>query len=281
MSIGYELKITPLQTLSFYNAVANGGDLVKPIIVQQISRGNTIERKYKTETLKRNIASNKTIKQLQELLQGVVDNGTAGNIATETYAIAGKTGTAQKLENGRYTQKYYTSFVGYFPANQPKYSAIVVIDSPKGFNAYGGDVCAPVFKEIADKIYAQDMNLQLKENQKNRVQKVNNGEFPYIRAGKAEELQMICNSMGISNHYAGNETWVQSSISNKSIEWVSNAVDKPVVPDVTGMTLRDALYILENKGLRVEFSGSGRVSSQSLSKGTTYKNDQIIKLSLS
>ena len=281
MSIGYELKITPLQTLSFYNAVANGGDLVKPMIVQQISKGNTIERKYKTETLKRNIASNKTIKQLQELLQGVVDNGTARNIATETYAIAGKTGTAQKLENGRYIQKYYTSFVGYFPANQPKYSAIVVIDSPKGFNAYGGDVCAPVFKEIANKIYAQDMNLQLKKNQKNRVQKVNNGEFPYIRAGKAEELQMICNSMGISNHYAGNETWVQSSISNKSIEWVSNAVDKPVVPDVTGMTLRDALYILENKGLRVEFSGSGRVSSQSLSKGTTYKNDQIIKLSLS
>jgi cell division protein FtsI (penicillin-binding protein 3) len=281
MSIGYELKITPLQTLTFYNAVANGGDLVKPMIVQQISRGNTVERKFKTETLKRNIASNKTINQLQELLKGVVDNGTARNISTETYAIAGKTGTAQKLENGRYTQKYYTSFVGYFPANQPKYSAIVVIDSPKGFNAYGGDVCAPVFKEIADKIYAQDMNIQLKENQKNNVQKVNNGEFPYIRAGKAEELQLICNSMGISNHYAGNETWVQSSISNKSIEWVSNTVDKPVVPDVMGMTLRDAIYILENKGLRVEFSGTGRVSSQSLPKGTTYQNDQIIKLSLS
>jgi cell division protein FtsI (penicillin-binding protein 3) len=280
MSIGYELKMTPLQTLSFYNAVANGGDLIKPMLVQQISRGNTIGRKFRTETLKRSIASNKTIKQLQELLRGVVDNGTAGNIASKTYAIAGKTGTAQKLENGRYTQKYYTSFVGYFPANQPKYSAIVIIDSPKGFNAYGGDVCAPVFKEIADKIYAQDTNLQLKEKQKNTVQKVNNREFPYIKAGKADELQMICNSMGISNHYAGSETWVRSSISNKSIEWVSNAVGKSLVPDVTGMTLRDAIYILENKGLRVEFSGSGRVSSQSLSKGTPYKKDQIIKLSL-
>ncbi|WP_146948589.1 penicillin-binding protein [Cyclobacterium qasimii] len=279
MSIGYELKITPLQTLAFYNAIANGGDMVRPMIVKQISRGNTIEKEFKTETLSRNIASKKTIKLLQELLQGVVDRGTARNIATDTYSIAGKTGTAQKLINGRYTQKYYTSFAGYFPADQPKYSAIVVIDSPKGYNAYGGDISAPVFKEIADKIYAQDMNIQ--EMDKNDFQRVNNDEFPYIRAGKAEELQMICNSMGISNHYAGNNTWVQSSISNKSIQWVSNAVEKPVVPDVIGMTLRDALYILENKGLRVQFSGTGRVSTQSLTKGTAYKSDQIIKLSLS
>ena len=281
MSIGYELKITPLQTLAFYNAIANGGDMVRPMIVKQISRGNTIEKQFKTETLSRNIASKKTIKLLQELLQGVVDNGTARNIATDTYSIAGKTGTAQKLINGRYTQKYYTSFAGFFPADQPKYSAIVVIDSPKGYNAYGGDISAPVFKEIADKIYAQDMNIQQKEMDNNEFQRVNNDEFPYIRAGKAEELQMICNSMGISNHYAGNNTWVQSSISNKSIQWVSNAVEKPVVPDVIGMTLKDAIYILENKGLRVQFSGTGRVSTQSLSKGTAYKSDQIIKLSLS
>ena len=125
------------------------------------------------------------------------------------------------------------------------------------------------------------MSIQRKETEKSEFQRVNNDEFPYIRAGKAEELQMICNSMGISNHYAGNETWVQSRVSNKSIQWVGNAVEKPVVPDVTGMTLRDAIYILENKGFRVEFSGSGRVSSQSLSKGTSYKNEQIIKLSLS
>ncbi|WP_048642344.1 penicillin-binding protein [Cyclobacterium amurskyense] len=281
MSIGYELKITPLQTLAFYNAIANGGTMVKPMIVQQISRGNTIEERFKTEILVKNIASTKTIRQLQDLLQGVVEKGTARNISTDTYAIAGKTGTAQKLINGKYTQKYYTSFAGYFPADQPKYSAIVVIDSPNGFNAYGGDISAPVFKEIADKIYAQDMSIQRKETEKSEFQRVNNDEFPYIRAGKAEELQMICNSMGISNHYAGNETWVQSRVSNKSIQWVGNAVEKPVVPDVTGMTLRDAIYILENKGFRVEFSGSGRVSSQSLSKGTSYKNEQIIKLSLS
>ncbi|NHE58031.1 penicillin-binding protein [Cyclobacterium plantarum] len=281
MSIGYELKITPLQTLAFYNAIANGGDLVKPLIVKEISRGNAIEKKYRPETIKSNIASEKTILQLQSLLKGVVDRGTARNIKNETYSIAGKTGTAQKLENGRYTQKYFTSFAGFFPADKPKYSAIIVIDSPKGFNAYGGDISAPVFREIADKIYAQDMDLQDSKGSTKEQPKVDLETFPYIRAGNVEELRMICNSMGISNHYAGDETWVQSTVSNKSIHWVGNEVEAPLVPDVTGMTLRDAIYILENKGLRVEFSGKGRVASQSLHKGSSFRKDQIIKLKLS
>ncbi|MFO7823512.1 MAG: penicillin-binding protein [Cyclobacterium sp.] len=280
MSIGYELKVTPLQTLAFYNAIANGGKLVKPIIVKEISRGNVVEKRFQPETIKRKIASEKTINQLQRLLKGVVDRGTARNIKNETYSIAGKTGTAQKLENGRYTQKYFTSFAGYFPADQPKYSAIIVIDSPKGFNAYGGDISAPVFREIADKIYAQDMAVQ--ENERaNKQPEVDLETFPYIRAGNVEELRMICNSMGISNHYSGNETWVQSTVSNKAIHWVSNAVEAPTVPDVTGMTLRDAIYILENKGLRVQYSGRGRVASQSLSKGSAFRKDQVIKLTLS
>ncbi len=281
MSIGYELKVTPLQTLAFYNAIANGGKLVKPIIVKEISRGNVVEKRFQPETIKRKIASEKTINQLQRLLKGVVDRGTARNIKNETYSIAGKTGTAQKLENGRYTQKYFTSFAGYFPADQPKYSAIIVIDSPKGFNAYGGDISAPVFREIADKIYAQDMAVQENQRTDNKQPEVDLETFPYIRAGNVEELRMICNSMGISNHYSGNETWVQSTVSNKAIHWVSNAVEAPTVPDVTGMTLRDAIYILENKGLRVQYSGRGRVASQSLSKGSAFRKDQVIKLTLS
>jgi len=281
MSIGYELKVTPLQTLAFYNAIANGGKLVKPIIVKEISRGNAVEKRFQPETIKRKIASEKTINQLQSLLKGVVDKGTARNIKNETYSIAGKTGTAQKLENGRYTQKYFTSFAGYFPSDQPKYSAIIVIDSPKGFNAYGGDISAPVFREIADKIYAQDMAVQENQRADNKQPEVDLETFPYIRAGNVEELRMICNSMGISNHYSGNETWVQSTVSNKAIHWVSNAVEAPTVPDVTGMTLRDAIYILENKGLRVQYSGRGRVASQSLSKGSAFRKDQVIKLILS
>lgn len=282
MSIGYELKITPLQTLMLYNAVANNGKMVKPMIVQSISRGNAIKEKFETEIIRNQIASDKTIKALRSLLEGVVEDGTASNIKNADYQIAGKTGTAQKLINGRYTRNYYTSFAGYFPADDPKYSAIIVIDSPKGFNAYGGDVSAPVFKDIADKIHAQDLELNERKERKElaKVNVLTQGGFPYIQAGMAEELQMICNAFGLSNHYNGEERWVKSSVVNRSINWKSNKTDAQNVPDVRGMTLRDALYILENKGLRVQYTGRGRVRSQSMRAGSLLPKNGIIKVIL-
>nr|WP_255737700.1 penicillin-binding protein [Cognataquiflexum nitidum] len=281
MSIGYEAKLTPLHTLMLYNAVANDGKMVKPMIVKAVARGNQIEEKYETEVVRRSIASSKTIGQLKILLEGVVENGTAKNVYTQEYKIAGKTGTAQKLIGGRYTQRYYTSFAGYFPADNPKYSAIVVIDSPKGFAAYGGDVSAPVFKEIADKIYAQDLELNEKRNDKTYLAS-NSGTFPLIQAGKIDELQMICNKFGISNHISGEteEEWVKSTPVNKAVIWKANKVDSPTVPDVTGMSLRDALYVLENKGIRVVYQGKGRVRGQSINPGTPVNNAYVINLVL-
>jgi cell division protein FtsI (penicillin-binding protein 3) len=280
MSIGYESKLTPLHTLTLYNAVANNGKMVKPMIVQAIAKGNAVEKKYQTEVIKKSIASDKTIKALQELLEGVVKNGTAKNIYTPEYRIAGKTGTAQKLIDGRYTQRYYTSFAGYFPADKPKYSAIVVIDSPKGFNAYGGDVSAPVFKEIADKIFAQDLKLNKKTSPTTYMAQGGN-EFPFIQAGKVDELQLICNKFGISNHYNGQgENWVKSVPQVKSIQWKSNPTESPTVPDVSGLPLRDALYVLENKGLRVVYQGKGRVKNQSISPGTPVQQNYVINLVL-
>ncbi|WP_291779224.1 penicillin-binding protein [Cecembia sp.] len=280
MSIGYEAKLTPMHTLMLYNAVANNGKVVKPMLVQAIARGNTIEKRYQTEIIRKAIASEKTIKNLQELLEGVVENGTARNIYTDEYRIAGKTGTAQKLVDGRYTQRYYTSFAGYFPADKPKYSAIVVIDSPKGFNAYGGDVSAPVFKEIADKIYAQDLKINRKTADENYIAQAGN-ELPYIQAGKVDELQMICNLFGISNHFDGQgEGWVKSVAQSKSIQWKSTPTEAPTVPDVSGLPLRDALYVLENKGLRVVYQGRGRVRNQSISPGTPVQQNNVINLIL-
>lgn len=280
MSIGYEAKLTPLHTLMLYNAVANNGKMVKPMIVQAIAKGNNIEKRFQTEVLRKSIASDKTIKQLQELLEGVVKNGTARNIYSEEYKIAGKTGTAQKLVDGRYTQRYYTSFAGYFPADKPKYSAIIVIDSPKGFNAYGGDVSAPVFKEIADKIYAQDLKINSK-TAPNTFQAQSGNEFPYIQAGKVDELQLICNLFGISNHFDGQgEGWVKSVPQVKSIQWKATPTEAPTVPDVSGLPLRDALYVLENKGLRVVYQGKGRVKDQSISPGTPIQQNNIINLIL-
>ncbi len=279
MSIGYELKVTPLQTLTFYNAIANDGKMVKPLIVKQITKGNQVEQSFETEVLNKQIASKKTIKNLKSLLEGVVENGTARNIRNNDFRIAGKTGTAQKLVDGRYTQTYYTSFVGYFPADNPRYSAIIVIDSPKGFQAYGGDISAPVFKEIADKIHAQDLKLNLdKTLVSNKTPYA--GDLPFIQAGLTEDVQMLCNKFGISNHYQEQEKWVRSRVTNKSIQWVTNSVNEKQVPNVSGMALRDALYILENNGLRVMFSGKGRVKSQSLPTGTTILPNSTIKIIL-
>lgn len=280
MSIGYETKLTPLQTLTLYNAVANNGKMVKPMIVQAIARGNQVEKQYQTEVIRKTIASEKTILQLQELLEGVVKNGTAKNVYNEQYRIAGKTGTAQKLEDGRYTKKYYTSFVGYFPADNPKYSAIVVIDSPKGFNAFGGDISAPVFKEIADKIHAQDLNMNRKYPADIYLAQ-QESDFPFIQAGKFDELQLICNRFGISNHGNGvNDGYVKSRAMDKSIQFQANQVEAPVMPDVSGLALRDALYVLENKGLRVIYQGKGRVKNQSISPGSPIQQNNVINLIL-
>jgi cell division protein FtsI (penicillin-binding protein 3) len=282
MSIGYEAKLTPLHTLMFYNAVANNGKMVKPMIVEAVAKGSDIKQRFETEIIKKSIASDKTVRQLRQLLEGVVENGTARNIYNQDYKIAGKTGTAQKLIDGRYTQRYYTSFAGYFPADNPKYSAIVVIDSPNGFQAYGGDVSAPVFKEIADKIYAQDIELNRRLPVQVLRASVSEKNLPMVQAGKGDELQMICNRFGISNHFTSptEASWVKSVALNKSIQWKPTPTEAPTVPDVSGMALRDALYVLENKGLRVVYQGKGRVKNQSISPGSPLQVNNIINLVL-
>lgn len=260
MSVGYELTMTPLQTLTFYNAIANGGVMIRPLIVKSINKAGAVRQEYKPVVLNRNICSDKTLEKVKYLLETVVKEGTASNIRHSHYPIAGKTGTSQKVINGRYTKQYYTSFAGYFPSDNPKYSCIVVIDNPKGYRQYGSDVAAPVFKEIADKIYAQDLELH---DPYPREQYVDESIFPVIRAGYKEDLQIICNELGVSNHSQTDDTWVRTRTVANSVHWKSNQIRDGLVPDVTGMTLRDAIYLLENIGLAVDFNGTGRVISQS------------------
>ncbi|EAZ81366.2 penicillin-binding protein [Algoriphagus machipongonensis] len=281
ISIGYEIKLNPIHTLSLYNAVANGGTMVKPMIVKSIVRGNTIEKLYETEVIRQQIASDKTIKQLQELLEGVVDRGTARNIVDADYKIAGKTGTAQKLVDGKYTRKYYTSFAGYFPADRPKYSMIVVIDNPKGFAAYGGDVSAPVFKEIADRIYALDLELNPHNQKEIFIAEDNvNPKYPFTRAGRGEELNEIFEELGVKANPANAEQWVRTVSNAEPVQWENNDMDAPSVPDVSGLPLRDALFILENKGLNVNYSGKGVVRKQSINPGSKLVPNATINLVL-
>jgi cell division protein FtsI (penicillin-binding protein 3) len=273
MAYGYGFEFTPLHTLALYNAVANDGMMIKPVFVKAIKRADEEEETFNTEVLNSKICSGKTLDKLKLLLEGVVEKGTAKNIKGTHYRIAGKTGTAQILEKGRYTHKYITSFAGYFPAHAPRYSAIVLIKNPRGWYQYGSSVAAPVFKEIADNIYARDINLHLPMEQR----KFAKNEFlPVIRAGHQEELTMLCNELGISTHTLTEEEWVRSSRSGTGVNWKRNISGKDIVPDVMGMTFRDAIYLLEKSGLKVFYEGRGRVVQQSLDPGgRVFKGNRI------
>src|SRR5688572_12432198 len=221
MAYGYGFEITPLHTLAMYNAIANDGEMIKPIFVKSVKRADEEEDTFTTQVINKKICSTKTLDKLKLLLEGVVENGTATNIKGTHYRIAGKTGTAKILENGRYTTKYMTSFVGYFPAHEPKYSAIVMIKNPRGWYQYGSSVAAPVFKEIADNIYARDIELH-QAMSKERLNE--DGAFPVIRAGNQQELTMLCNDMGISNHTQTEEEWVRASKTGNAVNWKKNVV---------------------------------------------------------
>jgi cell division protein FtsI (penicillin-binding protein 3) len=278
MSIGYELKLSPLHTLTFYNAIANEGKMIQPIIVKQVLKADRTIEEYESKILNKKVCSDKTLKKVYEMMEAVVEEGTAKNIKTSEYKISGKTGTAQIFKNGAYTKKYYTSFCGFFPSTKPKYSCIVVISDPKGFNQMGSDVSAPVFKEISDKIYAQDpiMHKQLPITDQPKL-----FDFPTVKSGYTQDLTYLCNELGVSNH-AVNESsdWVTADLSNNSITWREKKVIQNLVPDVTGLTIKDALYLLENKNLNVNYLGAGKVYSQSIPPGRkiVYGNTIFLRL---
>ena len=278
MAYGYGFEMSPLHTLALYNAVANDGKMIKPMFVTAITQGDKVIKEFETETLVSKICSDKTLTQLKSLLESVVENGTAKNLKNPYHKIAGKTGTSQILKDGHYEKRYITSFVGYFPAYAPKYSAIVLIKNPKGIYQYGNSVAGPVFKDIADNIYARDLNLHAPMDEKRLNEP---GVFPTLRAGRQDEITMISNELSVSNHSSTEEEWVKATKSASAIVWKKNSIIKDLVPDVTGMTFRDAIYLLEKSGLRVYYEGKGRVNEQSLSPGTRFSKGSRIYLKLS
>jgi len=274
ISIGYEIKLSPLHLLAFYNAIANDGKMVKPMIVKRIMKSHKLLEEYEPELISEKICSDKTLKVIQSLLEGVVQRGTAREIRTDRFKIAGKTGTTQKIRNGKYTKRYYTSFAGYFPADDPKYSCIVVIDDPKGNAQYGGEVCAPIFAEIADKMYVKGIHKSLPDTL------IDDGVFPMIQAGNYEDLEKLCDEFGLKQLELNTSMWVRSELAGDTIQWWDNRMAEGTVPDVRGMTLRDALYVLENQGLKVRARGKGRVQKQSLRPGQSIRKGGVIYISL-
>lgn len=246
ISYGYNLKLTPLQTLAFYNAIANNGELVKPRFVKEIkSRDKSIEV-FDKEVIDESICSRETIDKIKVILENVVKRGTGKSMYSENFSMAGKTGTA-RIEYGNYEEwlknKFYSSsFTGYFPAKNPKYSCIVVISKPKVDKGYyGADVSGPVFKDIAQKIYTSNHIFHPIENEEPSFNKVENNFNKYNIATDKE-----FNS----------------------------------IPNVKGMALMDAIPFLENLGLKVNYTGSGRVKEQSISEGETLVKGSTIKLKL-
>ncbi|MBX2951624.1 MAG: penicillin-binding protein 2 [Leadbetterella sp.] len=259
MSIGYETRITPMQMLVFYNAVANGGYGVQPLLVKEIRSGNAAVQTFQANRMTTSIASKSAIDQVRRMMEGVVKKGTARNINYGECSVAGKTGTAQKRVNGGYQKGlYYTSFIGYFPVDKPRYSCVVVIDEPIGQNVYGGDVCAPVFKTIADKIYAYDMGMH-----KTRIVKAEAGKTAgKLATGRATDQAVIARKLNFSQRPAG-DGWIKpAAVDKDSVVWVSRAVDGDL-QNLIGLTLRDALPVLENKNYVVRHTGFGRIADVS------------------
>ncbi len=283
ISHGYEVRQTPLQILTFYNAIANGGKMMKPRFVKEIKYNDRVLKEFPTEVLYSSICSGSTIKKAKKMLEGVVEEGTATNLKSEHFKIAGKTGTAQ-IANDKYGYKvdskvsHQASFVGYFPADNPKYSCIVVVNAPSSDVYYGNQVAGPVFQEIANKVYATDYTLHntiLAEN-------VSPSDAPYSKHGYKKELDYVLNQIGcstIENDIYSD--WVTTKKENNSIRYKNEIVKDKLVPNVVEMGMKDAVFLLENAGLSVEVKGRGKVVKQSLDPGTSIGNNKTITLEMS
>ncbi len=281
MSIGYEVSLTPLHLLAFYNAVANEGKMMKPMFVSEIRQSGRAIKRFNPGVINRSVASANTIKHARTILTGVVENGTARNIRSDAYQIAGKTGTAQVAQQRRGYQtdtgiNYQASFVGYFPANQPVYSCIVVIHNPKGYIYYGSQVAAPVFREIADKLFAAQMFYPDLDMQQHEI-----ASLPTFRNANTEDMRQIYSAFNAAFKETTANTFASSRHENDTVFFRETIFIENLVPEVVGMSLKDAIYIMENSGLKVRFSGRGIVRSQSLRPGTRIQEGSIVYLELS
>jgi len=279
LSIGYESLLSPLQILTFYNAIANDGKMVKPLFVKEIKNSDEVIKSFKTQVIVPSIASKKTIKIAQKLLEGVVENGTARNLKNTIYKIAGKTGTAQIAQNsGRYNKTdYKASFAGYFPAEDPQYSIIVTINKPTKGSYYGNRVSGSVFKDIADKIYATHINIQ-----KYEIENTISSHPPLINVARRNDLEEIYNELGYHiDENSSNAKWVTSTQIHDTIKLNTKNFPENLTPNVKGMSAKDALYLLEKVGYKVFIYGRGKVRRQSIIPGTRITKGRLIELHLS
>ena len=261
MSIGYETQIAPINTVSFYNAIANNGKMMKPRFVKQIVKDGQVIREFEPEVLKESIAKPQTIKTMQTILEHVVSQGLGRKAGSKSFKVAGKTGTAQVADQyGGYhsgTTRYWLSFAGYFPADNPRYTCIVCLKK-SGLPASGGGMSGVVFHRISEGVMAQNLKLSVED-----ARDEHSSFTPDVKTGDAESAGYVLASLGLKNQQPSQQK-----------------TSKSIVPNLIGMGARDAVYQLESRGVKAHLRGRGKVKSQSICKGTSVRQGMVCELVL-
>ena len=284
MSIGYETQVPPMNTLAFYNAIANNGKMVKPRFVKSIMKDGEVIEDIPVEVINPAIASPKTIEQIQMILEKVVSEGLGKKAGSNQFHVSGKTGTAQVAQGGVYksgNMRYLVSFCGYFPSEAPKYSCIVAIQKP-GLPASGGLMAGSVFSEIAERVFAKHLAKDLKE-----AKDSTSILTPDVKHGDLIATNYVLDDINVQTinstikREKGKPVWGKiTHTPNTNITLTPNEISTKRVPNVIGMGAKDAVYLLESLGLKVQISGMGKVKSQSILAGNTLQKGKTIQLRL-
>lgn len=266
--------------LAFYNEIANNGKMVRPIFTKEIMHNGKTVQSFSTEVIRESICSERTLNMIKDMLLGVVEKGTGKAVHSDFVRIAGKTGTAQIASGGVYRQAgHQVAFCGYFPADEPKYSCIVVIRQPRNGYPSGGTMSGGVVKAIAEKVYASHMSFDIRDMEKDSLAVT----LPQPKAGERGALEYVLDKLDIEADNDSIETqWVTAKREDgrEDVELKDIPIREGLVPNVVGMGAKDAVYLLESVGLRASLNGMGRVSSQSVSPGSRVSKGQTVSLTL-
>lgn len=271
MAHGYELMLTPLQILKLYNAVANDGVMMQPYLAHMIISDQNTVKQFEPKVLHSDFMENSTILAVQDMLEKVVTEGTGGQLMSELVQIAGKTGTSRtNYANPDAPKKYNASFAGYFPAEQPKYSMIISVYEPNNGKYYGGSVVGPIYKEIAERIMMIDEDLM-----KNEMHLKERETIKTVHAGFSKDYDQVLSFIGAQTGKNSNSRWVEVRPQEGLINFEKKKIYRKKVPNVKGMGLRDAMYVLESLGIKTISYGAGKVVKQSLAPGSEIINKEI------
>ena len=284
MSIGYETQIPPISTVTFYNAIANDGRMMRPRFVKKIVKNGETLMEFPPEVIKEHIAKPQTIKTMQTILEHVVSQGLGKKAGSHSFKVAGKTGTAQIAEGGGYrngTMKYWLSFAGFFPADKQLYTCIVCLKK-SGLPASGGGMSGVVFHHISEGVMARYLKLSVDD-----AHDTTSVVIPDVKNGDIVAANMVLRELGIKTEggwngeiATGNTVWGHTVRNNQSVTLSPTKIASNVMPDLTGMGARDAVYLMESKGMKVKLIGRGRVRSQSPGYGNDLKPGTLCTLTL-